>query len=140
LSSDSCRALVCDDENNQEASNDAFELLHLILAKRMARRRTTVVDATNVQPPSRTSLVSAAAQWNIPAIAIVFLLPEEVCQRRNLQRAYRRVPADVIQKQIVALAASNERLDSEGFLAIHRLNSEAQAADVTVVRQSEGYS
>jgi len=53
LSSDSCRGLVSDDENNQAATKDAFELLHFIARKRLAACKLTVVDATNVQPESR---------------------------------------------------------------------------------------
>jgi protein phosphatase len=34
LSSDYCRGLVSDDENSQAATNDAFEVLHFIAAKR----------------------------------------------------------------------------------------------------------
>ena len=135
LSSDFCRALVCDNENDQTATNDAFELLHFILNKRLERRRTTVIDATNVQPTSRASLLASARQWSIPAIAIVFQLPEEVCQRRNRQRSYRQVPSDVIQNQLALLAVSMERLQSEGFDEIHILSSEAQTDRVTVVRQ-----
>ena len=36
LSSDACRGLVCDDENDQAVTNDAFEVLHFIAAKRLA--------------------------------------------------------------------------------------------------------
>src|SRR5579864_206528 len=49
ISSDYCRALVADDENDQAATNDAFDVLHFIAAKRLAAGRLTVVDATNVQ-------------------------------------------------------------------------------------------
>jgi protein phosphatase len=48
LSSDFCRGLVSDDENSMEATNDAFEVLHFIAAKRLAAGKLTVVDATNV--------------------------------------------------------------------------------------------
>src|SRR5207244_3605562 len=60
LSSDACRGLVSDDENDQAATNDAFEVLHYIAAKRLARGRLAVVDATNVQPESRKPLVALA--------------------------------------------------------------------------------
>ncbi|HYG57058.1 MAG TPA: AAA family ATPase, partial [Symbiobacteriaceae bacterium] len=60
LSSDACRALVSDDENNQAASGDAFEVLHLIAAKRLSRGLLTVVDATNVQPEARKPLLRLA--------------------------------------------------------------------------------
>src|SRR5207248_4672188 len=36
LSSDVCRGLVCDDENDQTATRDAFEVLRFIAAKRLA--------------------------------------------------------------------------------------------------------
>lgn len=60
LSSDFCRGLVSDDENSQAATNDAFELLHFIGAKRLAAGKFTVVDATNVQPEARKPLVALA--------------------------------------------------------------------------------
>ena len=53
LSSDYCRGLVSDDDNDQAATNDAFDVLRYIAGKRLARGRLTVIDATNVQPESR---------------------------------------------------------------------------------------
>ena len=41
LSSDYFRGLVSDDENNQEATREAFEVLHYILAKRLAAGKLT---------------------------------------------------------------------------------------------------
>jgi protein phosphatase len=136
LSSDFCRALVCDNESDQTVTDDAFELLQLILKKRLQRRRTTVVDATNVKASSRTSLAAAAKQWNIPLAAIAFTLPEEVCQSRNLQRTYRRVPPHVIQQQLAELAASINLLDSEGFHAIFKIRTAEEAETVSVIRQA----
>src|ERR1700722_4827762 len=49
VSSDFCRGLVSDNQNDQSATGDAFELLHMIVGKRLARGKLTVVDATNVQ-------------------------------------------------------------------------------------------
>ena len=60
VSSDECRGIVSDDENNQAATGDAFALLHYIVNKRLANGRLTVVDATNVQPESRKKLVEIA--------------------------------------------------------------------------------
>jgi protein phosphatase len=57
ISSDVCRGLVADDENDQSATGDAFDLVHAIARKRLARGRLTVIDATNVQPESRKPLV-----------------------------------------------------------------------------------
>lgn len=58
LSSDYCRGLVSDDENDQAATNAAFEVLHFIAARRLAGAKLTVVDATNVQEESRKPLVA----------------------------------------------------------------------------------
>src|SRR5579872_2935907 len=60
LSSDACRAMVSDEENNQAATKDAFEVLHFIAAKRLALGRLTVIDATSVQPEARQPLVALA--------------------------------------------------------------------------------
>ena len=50
LSSDACRALVSDDENDQTVTNQAFEVLHYIAGQRLALGKLVVVDATNETP------------------------------------------------------------------------------------------
>jgi hypothetical protein len=55
ISSDFWRGLVSDDENNQAATNDAFEVLHSIARKRLRAGKLTVIDATNV--------CSACSRW-----------------------------------------------------------------------------
>jgi protein phosphatase len=75
LSSDFCRGLVRDDENDQSATEDAFAVLHFVAGKRLAAGRLTVVDATNVQPESRQPLVTLARQYHCLPVAIVFDLP-----------------------------------------------------------------
>src|SRR5437667_518738 len=71
VSSDFCRALVSDDENDLAATNDAFDVLHYIAGKRLAAGRLTVVDATNVKPEDRKSLVELARQYHCLPVAIV---------------------------------------------------------------------
>ena len=78
ISSDFCRGLVADDENDQAATADAFEVLHVIAGKRLAAGRLTVVDATNVQPEARRSLVDLARAHDVLPVAIVLDLPEGV--------------------------------------------------------------
>ena len=84
ISSDYCRALVSDDENSNEATADAFEVLGFIAAKRLARGKTTVIDATNVQAPSRKKLLQLARQFHVHAVAIVLNLPRKVLEQRNI--------------------------------------------------------
>src|SRR3712207_9290209 len=71
LSSDFCRGLVSDDENDQSATKDAFEVLHFIAGRRLRAGRLTVVDATNVQREARRPLVALAREHDLFAVAIV---------------------------------------------------------------------
>src|SRR5271167_3884692 len=89
LSSDFCRGLVSDDENNQAATNDAFEVLHFIAAKRLRAGKLTVIDATNVQPEARKPIIALARQYHCIPVAIVFDLPEKLCHERNRDRSDR---------------------------------------------------
>src|SRR5687768_17722486 len=99
LSSDHCRGLVSDDETNQAATNDAFEVLHFIAGKRLAAGRLTVVDATNVQIEARKPLVALARQYHCLPVAIVLDLPEKVCHERNRSRPDRDFGPHVVRQQ-----------------------------------------
>ena len=102
LSSDACRGMVSDDENNQAVTNEAFALLHYIAAQRLALGRLTVIDATNVQPESRKPLVELARQYHCLPVAIVLNLPERLCQDRNRARDERNFGPHVIRQQHIA--------------------------------------
>src|SRR5882757_2805481 len=115
LSSDFCRGLVSDDENNQAATNDAFEVLHFIATKRLAAGKLTVVDATNVQPEARKPLVTLAREYHCLPVAIVLDVPERVAHDRNAGRADRAFAPHVIRQQASQLHKSLRGLDREGF-------------------------
>src|SRR5207248_1292743 len=135
LSSDACRALVSDDENNQVATQDAFDVLHVIAAKRLAAGRLTVVDATNVQAEARRPLVALARQYHCLPVAIVFDLPERVCQERNRARLDRDFGPHVVRRQAADLRRSLRGLQREGFRHVFILSSPEQVAAVAVERQ-----
>src|SRR5215211_3798702 len=99
ISSDRCRAMVSDDEMDQSATTDAFDVLHFIARRRLARGRLTVVDATNVRPESRRPLVELARQHYVQAVAIVLDVPVRVCEERNRERPDRAFGAHVIRQQ-----------------------------------------
>ena len=71
VSSDECRGIVSNDENSMAATNDAFELLHYIVRKRLKNGLLTVVDATNVQPDSRKALLQIAREYHTLPVAVV---------------------------------------------------------------------
>ncbi len=135
LSSDFCRGLVSDNENDQSATKDAFEILHFIAAKRLAAGRLTVVDATNVQRESRKPLVELARQYHAIPVAIVFKLPEKLCQERNRDRADRDFGSHVIRQQTQQLRRSLHDLKYEGFRHIYILNTMEEVDSAVIERQ-----
>ncbi len=132
LSSDEMRAIVADDPNNQSATEAAFELLHTALGLRLAARRTSVVDATNVERWARGRLLAIARRGSRPAIAIVLDLPLEVCLERNAARQDPRPPAS-LRRQHRWMQGSLATLEEEGFDPVWRLGSSEEVAAVEVV-------
>ena len=135
VSSDACRGLVSDNENEQAATNDAFDLLHTIVRKRLGRGRLTVIDATNVQPEARKSLVELAREYHVLPVAIVFDLPEKLCQERNVSRPDRQFGPHVIRNQAQQMRRSLRGLEREGFRYVFKLSSPEEVDAITVERQ-----
>ncbi|MDX3095257.1 polynucleotide kinase-phosphatase [Streptomyces sp. ME01-24h] len=138
ISSDFCRGLVSDDENDQSASGDAFDVLHYIAGKRLAAGRLTVVDATSVQQESRRQLLRLAREHDVLPIAIVLDVPEQVCVERNAARPDRaHLPRHVVQRQQRELRRSLRQLEREGFRKVHVLRGveEIDSAEVVLERR-----
>ncbi|MBV9257558.1 MAG: AAA family ATPase, partial [Ktedonobacteraceae bacterium] len=135
LSSDFCRGLVSDDENDQRATHDAFEVLHFVAAKRLAASKLTVIDATNVQPEARKSLFALAREYHCLVTAIVFNLPEQLCQERNRQRPDRNFGPHVVHQQSIQLRRSVRHLREEGFHSTTIFTSPEQVNTAEIERQ-----
>jgi protein phosphatase len=134
ISSDFCRGLVSDDENDQAATGDAFDVLHYVVGKRLAAGRLTVVDATSVRREDRAPLVEVARRYHALPVAIVFDLPEELAQGRNADRPDRQFGEHVVRRQTRELRRSIRRLPREGFRHVHVLRSVEQVDAATVER------
>ncbi|EPX62572.1 protein serine-threonine phosphatase [Cystobacter fuscus DSM 2262] len=124
LSSDAYRGLVSDDELNQDSTADAFEALRFVAAKRLARGRLTVIDATNVQPESRKFLVELAREYHVLPVAVVLDVPEKICHERNRLRPDRNMGSHVVRTQLQQLHRSIRGLEREGFRHVHVLEPE----------------
>jgi protein phosphatase len=135
LSSDFCRGLVSNDENDQSATTPAFDVLHFIAAKRLERGLLTVADATNVQPEARKPLVELARRYHVLPVAIVLDVPEKICQARNRERADRSFGPHVVRQQRSQLQRSLRNLQREGFRHVHVLRSAEEIEAVTIERQ-----
>jgi protein phosphatase len=134
ISSDFCRGLVADDENDQAATPEAFELLNYIVGVRLKAGRLTVVDATNVQPDARKKLVAIAREHDVLPVAIVLDVPEAVCVARNSERADRNFDSAVIHRQRDQLRRGLKGLQREGFRTVHTLRGVDEIDDVLVSR------
>ena len=136
LSSDVYRGMVADDENDQTASNDAFDALHHVAGIRLRRGLLTVVDATNVTDQARAQLVRIAREHDVLPVAVVLDMPVEECVRRNASRPDRDFGAHVVRRHASALKRSLPKLQREGFRGVHVLRGtdEIEGATVTFSR------
>ncbi|MBS1792915.1 MAG: polynucleotide kinase-phosphatase [Acidobacteria bacterium] len=135
ISSDFCRALLADDENDQTVTREAFELLHYIAAKRLRSGRLTVVDATSVQREARAPLVRLAREFHVLPVAIVVNPPENILLERHHERTDRNFAAQVVRIQLQSLRRSVRGLQKEGFRHIFTLDSVEDIDAVEIERQ-----
>jgi F420-dependent oxidoreductase-like protein len=119
VSSDGLRAAVGLGERDQRASADAFEVLDLIVAKRLRRRLTTVVDSTGLDAKRRSAWRALAERHGVPTHAVVFDTPAAVVRARNRERG-NPVPARVVSGQLAQTEGAAAALEAEGFAAVHR--------------------
>ncbi len=118
VSSDRLRAAVGTGERDQRASRDAFEVLDLIVAKRLRRRLTTVIDSTGLDPKRRRKWREVAAEHGVPAYVVVFDERPEVVHQRNRARG-QPVPRKVVVSQLEAVSRAGGELADEGFAGVH---------------------
>ncbi len=135
ISSDVCRGLVYDDENDQSISKEAFELVHYIAAKRLALGKLAVIDATNVQQEDRRALLALAREYHALPIGIVLDLPEKLCHERNRYRPDRDFGPHVVRRQMSMLRRSLHGLRREGFSNFYVLTNADAVDSVEIERQ-----
>ncbi len=136
ISSDFCRGLVADDENDQSASAAAFDVLGHIAGHRLTGGRLTVVDATNVTRDARRQLVELARAHDVLPVAVVLDVDVATAVRRNAERPDRDFGERVVRRHHDQLRRSLKGLTREGFRKVHLLQGvdEIQAAEVVRTR------
>ncbi|MFL5675323.1 MAG: AAA family ATPase [Chloroflexota bacterium] len=143
LSSDRYREAVSGDASDQRATRAAFGRLHRDLAARLAARRLTVVDATNVERFARRALLARAAAAGVPAVAIALDLPAATVLARNARRRPRVVDQAVVVRHLARLRPSLDGIPAplvgEGFAAVLILRDVA-AVDAVIVRREPARS
>lgn len=78
--------------------------------------------------------MALAREYHTLPVAIVFNLPEDVCQQRNRERADRDFGAHVIRQQRSQLRRSLKALKREGFRHIFVFETPAEVEAVTIER------
>jgi predicted kinase len=129
VSSDNCRAMICDDENNQKVNRDTFELFHLIIEKRLSLGRFTVADSTALQPDARRKLRDMSRRFGYFGCLLIFNIPPEICMERNKSR-HRQVEKQVIPYHNDLLQRTLDHAPGEGWEQVSILGE--QDMDVIV--------
>lgn len=134
VSSDSLRAMVGAGEDDQSASTAAFDLLEQIVDERLRRRLTVVIDTLGYDEEARARWVDKAHHADMPAHAVVFDTPAQICLERNEARV-RAIPKSVLKRQLARFKTVVAEVDTEEFDGVHTQQPVAVvAASVTTAR------
>jgi alkanesulfonate monooxygenase SsuD/methylene tetrahydromethanopterin reductase-like flavin-dependent oxidoreductase (luciferase family)/predicted kinase len=117
VSSDRLRAVVGSGEQDLEASDDAFALLDQIVAARLRRGLTVVVDTLGLDPARRRGYLTLARNSGMPAVVVLFDTDPAECRRRNRARDQvgGSVPAAVLDGQLGRMRAAVAAIPGEGW-------------------------
>ena len=132
ISSDACRALVSDDENNLNATNYAFDVLHAIAASRLKLGKLTVIDALNIRKEDRARLVQLAHDNYALAVALVLETPIRTLFDRHEKRTDRQFGKSVLERQHDDFKHSLKTINKEGFSHVHFIDP---AKELLITRQ-----
>jgi alkanesulfonate monooxygenase SsuD/methylene tetrahydromethanopterin reductase-like flavin-dependent oxidoreductase (luciferase family)/predicted kinase len=114
VSSDRLRAVVGSGEHDLDASADAFALLDQIVAARLRRGLTAVVDTLGLDAERRRGYLGLARGSGVPAAAVLVDTDPAVCRRRNRARDH-AVPAAVLEGQLRRMRAAVAEVRGEGW-------------------------
>jgi predicted kinase len=131
VSSDSCRAMICDDENNQQVNRDTFDLFYYIIQKRMYLGRFTVADSTALRSDTRRRLRAQSRQSGYYGCLLIFNTPPEICLTRNKLRS-RSVEEQVIPYHAGLLQQTLLDAPTEGWELVHVLGVDDTDAQIEV--------
>jgi protein phosphatase len=125
VSSDYCRALICDDETNQQVNRDTFDLFYYIINKRMLQGHLTIADSTALQADTRQKLLSLAAKHHYCTCLLLFDMSLETCLRYDQHQARGRIVGrEVITYHLALLQRALQDILHEGWEAIYTVDEE----------------
>src|SRR5258706_953070 len=83
VSSDQLRGVVGSGEHDLDASADAFAPLDQIVAARLRRGLTTVIDTLGLDQARRPGYLALGPRRRMPAVAVLFATDPSACRRRH---------------------------------------------------------
>lgn len=122
VSSDRCRALVSDEEENQTVNREAFAVFYEILQQRLSLGRLTVADSTGLSDFVRERMRQIAERQGAPMHVVAIHTPLETLRENNLARS-RRVPDHILELHARRFQQLIEErvLETEGYAAVHHV-------------------
>jgi predicted kinase len=137
VSSDYCRALLCDDETNQQVNRDTFDLFYYLINKRMFYGRLTIADSTALQKEARQRLLELAARHHYSTCLFVFNMTLETCMQYDQHQARGRIVGEkVIVYHLGLLQQALEAIPQEGWQQVHMLDEHHPFPDIIVSPQT----
>ena len=134
VSSDALRALVGEAEHDLRASTDAFAVLDDVVERRSKRRLTTVIDSLGTDVAKREHWRAVAARHGLACVAVVFDVPAAQLRRQNRERD-KRVPDDIVRRQLAEWPDVLAVVRAEPFDAVHEADTAALVAPGLVRRE-----
>ncbi len=131
VSSDYCRAIICDDETNQQVNRDTFDLFYYIIRKRLFQGRLTIADSTALQSNARQALIEIAKRYQYHSCLFVFNMSLQTCLAHDQhQTRGRTVGEKVISYHLQVLQQALLEIPQEGWNEVHILDE--QHSDVNI--------
>ena len=118
---------MSDDENDQTASADAFELVRFIAEKRLKNRKIAVIDATNVRASERKQWVKIARRWHALPVAVLARSGSMSACGATRPGRDRNFGPGVPQRMISEDSQGLRGLQREGFRQVWTLSSATQS-------------
>jgi protein phosphatase len=133
VSSDYCRALICDEVTNQQINRDTFDLFYYIIQKRMFQHSLTIADSTALIPEARHRLVEMARRQQFTPCLVVFNMSLQTCIARDREADRGRVVGEqVIAYHIKQLQRALREIPHEGWNKIYILDDQHSDLDLTI--------
>lgn len=139
VSSDELRAVVGSGPADLDASTEAFVLLDQIVAGRIRRGLTTVIDTLGLDPVRRAGYLRLAQATGLRSVLMIMDTAPALCRQRNRLRD-RPVPAGVLTEQLRKVKGVITGLDDEDWDHVMIISEEPAAAPAPAVQPARAPS